>query len=108
MLEGIAKWSLPPLEARRAKWERPEHHSQSGAIPGAVSIGEDLGKHPIARFVSALTWKGREHRHRSRFKIQNLTVYFLTASPNTRRKFPPPIFPTSSGVKPVFNIASTT
>jgi len=43
-----------------------------------------------------------------RFKIQNPTAYFLTASPNTRRKFPPPIFPISSCVKPVFNMASTT
>ena len=32
----------------------------------------------------------------------------VVARPKTRRKLPPPIFPISSGVKPVFNMASTT
>lgn len=49
-----------------------------------------------------------ETRISLRFNIQNSSAYFLTASPNTRRKFLPPIFPISSGVKPVFNMASTT
>ena len=40
--------------------------------------------------------------------FKTVKAYFLTASPKMRRKFPPPIFPISSGVKPVFNIASTT
>ena len=43
-----------------------------------------------------------------RFKIRNLEAYVLTASANMRRKFPPPIFPISSALKPVFNMASTT
>jgi hypothetical protein len=38
----------------------------------------------------------------------NPIAYFLTASPNTRRKLSPPIFAISSGLKPVFNMASTT